>query len=200
VFLVGQRLKTSLNTTVSELRDKTIVNVDRKDLQRVEIEGPQGPALQLLPEQPEQEGSASSQGETASSGDSGKKQQESSGGKQERSWIVKGASSDVSSERITSFFRTAEPLSAMSFDTGEPEGEPFVKITFVQQDGGEQTVALYSGGKPGMFPATASTVSYPFLLSESDAEALMLKLDALMPESLKQQENQAKAAGATEDS
>ncbi len=176
VFLVDRRMKRAFDTSVSALRDKTIVEIDRDALQRIEINSQLGPSVTLRPAESEQEKS----GET---GEQGKGEQDRE--EQKLLWRVEGAGQDVSQERITAFFRTVSPLSANSFNTGTPEKEQLCTFTFVLKEGSEKTVTVYRGGKPGTYPAVASTSPYPFLLSAGDLEAMLLEIEKLMPESLR---------------
>ena len=177
VFLVDRRMKRAFDTSVPALRDKTIAEIKRDALQRVEIDSQWGPSVTLRPAKSQQEQSGQSAGEEeAKSGDE----------KPELLWQVEGAGEDVSQDRITAFFRTVAPLSANSFNTGPPEKERLCTLTFVPKEGDEKTVKVYRGGKPGTYPAVASTSPHPFLLSAGDLEAMLLELKELMPKSLRE--------------
>jgi hypothetical protein len=176
VFLVDRNVKRALDTSVGELRNKTVAEISPKKLKQIEISAPAGTTVTLVRAEEAKSADGNSDEE------SGKKEQAPAD-----SWRVEGIEKDVSAERINAFFRTVTPLSATSFDTGEPRGEPVGTLRFALKEGGEQTVSIYHGGKKGLFPATASTVPYPFLLSRSDVEALALQLPALLPQEEQQQ-------------
>jgi hypothetical protein len=184
VFLLNRRLKQQLDTTVAALRDTAIASFSRKELERVTIElpGRDGTKLELLPIEQEvsEERTAAESPEEAEPGGKAEGQ-----GDKKLLWRVRGSAEEVSQQRLQGFFRTLQPLSAISFDTATPEGEPLALFSFETQAGKPAQLKVYEGGKEGTYPATASTVPYPFLLSASDLEALLLELDSLLPEGLR---------------
>lgn len=79
----------------------------------------------------------------------------------------------VGESDLNTFFRVVSALEADSFDTQAPEGEPVARLEVVRADRDPFVLAVYDGGENG-YPATASSLSYPFVLNRTTVRSLFM--------------------------
>jgi hypothetical protein len=180
VFLVDRSLKGAVDTSVGSIRDKNIVEIAEDSVSEVALSNPEGATVTLVPRQ--DDGESSETDDTASEGDESGAGESASDGEQDQiQWTVRGDVSEIESQRVNRLFSSLARLQASSFDTESPEDRaPVGTINVARKNGTEFRLTVYPAEKEEAFAATASTVSYPFVLGRSTVERLFLALEAFL--------------------
>jgi hypothetical protein len=128
------------------------------------------------------DGESSETDDTASEGDESGAGESASDGEQDQiQWTVRGDVSEIESQRVNRLFSSLARLQASSFDIESPEDRaPVGTINVARKNGTEFRLTVYPAEKEEAFAATASTVSYPFVLGRSTVERLFLALEAFL--------------------
>ena len=164
VFLVDRSLKGAVDTSVSKIRDKQIAEIAEDSVSEVELSSPEGTSVTLVPS------------ENGGTGESA-----SDEGQDQIQWTVRGDVNEIDSNRVNRLFSSLARLQASSFDTESPEDRtPVGTINVARKNGTEFRLTVYPAEKEEAFAATASTVSYPFVLGRSAVERLFLALEAFV--------------------
>lgn len=179
VFLVSSSLRRTVNTSIADLREKTMLSAQKENIERVVLRNSDGTELVVR----QVAGAAESDGGATNGGSAGASAAENGGSADEESgaasedavqWQVEGAEIEGSSDAIDALFRTLRGVEATSFDLDLPDGESQATVTVELADGSSHELAVYEQTDQGNYPATVSTAEYPFLLPSTTVSRLFL--------------------------
>ena len=155
VVLMPQRLRDLASVDSTEFRNRRMASIDQASVESALIDGAvYGPlTLRRIPE-PEVPEDATEVERLAAG------------------WEVEGPE-EVDPGRIRNFLREVGDLRAEDFSESEPQGAPFATVS-VTTTGGEERFSLYPPTENDLYPATATTSQYAFLIPEWRARRLLL--------------------------
>ena len=181
VFLVDRSLKGAVDTSVSKIRDKKIAEIAEDSVSEVELSSPEGARVTLVPTENGSDDGSESEGAASEADESGTGKSASDDGQDQIQWAIRGDVSEIDSKRVNRLFSSLARLQASSFDTESPEDRtPVGTINVARKNGTEFRLTVYPAEKEEAFAATASTVSYPFVLGRTTVERLFLALEAFV--------------------
>lgn len=173
VFLVDSGLRRSLDTSVADLREKTVVSLTEEEVERIVLARHDGSGESADARSPGRQIVV----QRAAESESGS--QSDGGGESESAveWQVTGNDEEVAGQAIDAMFRTLSRVDATSFELSAPEEPPVASISVERADGSEITLSIHRQSDQGNYAATASTVDYPFLLPSTTVERLFMGLE-----------------------